>query len=252
MSLAILQRDMRAWLEHGSEAAAARLGGGAGLSVYQNNYRAQLLACLESGFPKTRAWIGDDAFHAAVVAHVERVPPSSWTLDAYARDFPATLGLRYPADAEVVELAMLELALDEAFVGPDAEPVAAAALGDLDWDRARLTFVPTLELLPLATNAPAIWAALHDGAHPPAAERLPEPGALLVWRQDMVSRFRAIEALEHQAILRIRSGARFARLCAAMVDLCGEADGIARAGGYLGRWLGDGLLASITDADDGA
>ena len=60
-----------------------------------------------------------------MVAHVARVPPSSWTLDAYPRDFPATLAPLYPDDPEVAELAVLELALAEAFVGADAAgPIA--------------------------------------------------------------------------------------------------------------------------------
>ena len=252
MTLALLQRDLRAWLEQGSDAAARRLGGGPGLTVYQNNYRAQLAACLEASFPQTRAWIGDAAFHDAVVAHVARVSPSSWTLDAYPRDVPATLALLYPDDAEVVELAALELALDEVFVGPDASPVAADALGALDWDRARLTFVPTLDLLPLTTNAPAIWSALTANDVPPAVAALPEAGALLVWRHELTSRFRAIDALEQQAILLIRSGMRFAQLCAAMVDLRGEDDGIRLAGEYLGQWLGEGLLTDIFEGEDDA
>ncbi len=250
MSLAVIQRDMRIWLEHSSEAAAGRLGGGPGLAVYQNNYRAQLAACLETGFPKTLAWVGHEAFHNAVVAHVGRVPPSSWTLDAYPRDFPATLGLLFPSDAEIAELATLELALEEAFVGPDAAPIFADALGEIDWDRALLSFVPTLDLRPLTTNAPAIWAAVVEGVQPPSAETLPQGGALLVWRHGMISRFRAIDSLEEQAILLVLSGMRFAQLCTAIVDLRGEADGVALTGGYLGQWLSEGLLTKINDGDD--
>ena len=49
MSLLALQRDMRAWLICEDTPAAKRLGvdAAAGLRVYQNNYRAQLVACLE-------------------------------------------------------------------------------------------------------------------------------------------------------------------------------------------------------------
>jgi hypothetical protein len=56
--------------------------------VHQNNYRLQLIACLTESFTYTRGWIGGEAFEAAAAAHIDRVPPSSWTLDAYPRDFP--------------------------------------------------------------------------------------------------------------------------------------------------------------------
>ena len=73
MSLLALQRDMRAWLACEDTSAADRLGTAAasGLRVYQNNYRAQLVACLEEGFAQTHAWIGGDAFHEMRLARAE-------------------------------------------------------------------------------------------------------------------------------------------------------------------------------------
>jgi hypothetical protein len=249
MTLIALQRDMHAWLARDDAVAAGRIGAGAGpgLRVYQNNYRAQLVACLEDSFARTRQWIGEEAFHQAVVAHVERVPPSSWTLDAYPRDFPATLALFYPDDPEVAELGWIECALGEAFVGPDALAVAADGLGATDWDRAVLHFTPTLDLGPLSANVAAIWAALAAGEMPPAVELLPEPGAILVWRQDQVSRFRAIDQIEQQALLAARAGLSFASLCEAIVAMHGQEDGIARAGQLLGQWLADGLITDVEE-----
>lgn len=246
VSLIDLQRDMRAWLVAEDMSAAARYGAAAapGLRVYQNNYRAQLVACLEESFERTRAWIGDASFLQAVVTHVDRVPPSSWTLDAYARDFPATLALLYPADPEVVELAWLEMALGEAFVARDAAALAADEF-HVDWDRAVLLVTPSLDLSDLTTNAPAIWSALAAGETPPAAAPLPDPGALLVWRQGEAPCFRAIDQYERQALLALRAGMSFARLCDAMVETLGEEAGIARTGAMLGQWLGDGLIVGI-------
>lgn len=249
MTLIALQRDMHAWLARDDAAAAGRIGRGTGpgLRVYQNNYRAQLAACLEDSFARTRDWIGEEAFHLAIVTHVERVPPSSWTLDAYPRDFPATLAQVYPDDPEVAELGWLECALGEAFVGPDASAADAGALAAIDWDRAVLHFTPTLDFGPLSTNVPAIWTALTAGEMPPAVELLPEPGAILVWRQDYVSRFRAIDQIEQQALLAVRAGLSFAKLCDAMVAVHGEEDGIARAGRLLGHWLADGLITDVEE-----
>jgi hypothetical protein len=244
MSLLDLQRDMRAWLVSEDEPAAARLGTDVapGLRVHQNNYRAQLVACLADSFARTRDWIGAEAFDAAVATHIDRVPPSSWTLDAYPGDFPATLASLYPDDPEVTELAWIENALGEAFVAPDAAPLTPADLANVDWDRAVLAFTPTLDLGELTSNAPAIWSALAEGETPPAAALLAEPGAILVWRQDQVSHFRAIDQVERQALLWARAGLPFAGLCDRMVASWGESDGIARTGGMLGQWIADGLI----------
>ncbi|MGF7151093.1 hypothetical protein FHS96_004754 [Sphingomonas zeicaulis] len=247
MSLLAFQRDMRAWLTREDGAAAGRIGrdAGPGLRVHQNNYRAQLVACLETGFVRTRAWIGDEAFLAAAAFHVDRVPPGGWTLDAYGHDFPSSLHLLYPADPEIAELAWIDLALDEAFVGVDAPAITAADLADVDWDRAVLRLVPTMNIGDRATNADCIWSALAAGHEPPAPRRLAVSGALLVWRQGFVPRFRAIEADEQTALIHAHAGLPFAALCTAAVEKLGEEAGIAQAGQWLGRWVSEGLVRAI-------
>jgi hypothetical protein len=250
MTLLKMQRDLRLWLDQGDEFAASRIGERAapGLRVYQNNYRAQLVACLDETFPHTRDWLGGVAFHEAMIAHIERVPPSSWTLDAYPRDFPATLAMLYPDDPETAELAWIEQALGEAFVGPDADRVTQEQIAAADWDTAVLRFTPTLDQAPLTTNATALWAAMEAGETPPGAETLDTPGAVLVWRHDHVSRFRAIEREELDVLLLARAGTSFADLCAVLVDALGADQGVGRAGQLLGNWIAEGMIIAIEDA----
>jgi hypothetical protein len=250
VSLIDLQRDMHAWLTREDEGAARRFGAGAtaGLSVYLNNYRAQLMACIEGTFERMHAWIGDEEFRRAAAIHIERVPPTSWTLDAYGRDFPATLQILFPDDREIAELAWIDFALDEAFVSADAPALSADSVADVDWDRAVIRMTPSIDIAPLTTNATAIWSALVNGAQPPAVEYLREVGAILVWRHDGTSRFRAIDQYERHALLSIYAGMPFPELCRLMVELLGEEDGVARAGAMLGQWLGDGLIVGISQS----
>lgn len=249
MSLRALQRDMRAWLLHEDPLAAGRVGEGAtaGLAVYLNNFRAQLIACLEASFPQTRAWIGDDAFLHAAVCHIDRVPPSSWTLDAYAMDFPTTLAALHADDPEIAEIARIELAMEEMFVSADQAALGIDHLGDIDWDHAELCISPSIELIALFTNGLAIWSALATAQTPPPAIRLDIAETALVWRQDHRARIRALATLEHQALLKVRAGMSFATLCAATVDAFGEKEGTGLAGQWLGRWIADGLIAGIRD-----
>jgi hypothetical protein len=243
-----MQRDFRTWLQRGEQSSADRIGrdAQAGLRMYRNNHRGSLFACLEETFERTRQWIGDDAFRDAVAAHIERVPPSSWTLDAYPRDLPATLGALYPDDPEVEEIAAIELALSEAFVAADSEPLAIDTLGAVDWDNAVLVFTPSLDLLPAWTNAAEIWAAMADGSVPPRATPSPDGQAVLVWRQEEVSRLRSIDGDEHHALRIARAGRPFSGLCKALVEFADdEQAGIELAGKFLGRWLADGLIIRI-------
>lgn len=243
MSLLGVQRDMRTWLEEGREETAAAFSARAkaGLNIYQNNYRIQLANCLEESFPVTLAWLGKGAFHAAIVSHIEVVPPSSWTLDHYTRDFPLTLARLFPSDPEVGDLAFLERALGEAFVAPDCAPLDCN-FTEVDWDRAAFTFIPSFTIHPLSTNAPAIWSAINAGQEPPAMSQLPVAGAFLVWRTDEACRFRATDYPERDALLFLLGRAStFGTLCARL----GTAQ-VEQIGQWLGRWLADGMIAAIS------
>lgn len=245
MSLITLQRDMRAWLDIGSDECAARFADSAqpGLGIYQNNYRAQLASCLEDSFPATLAWLGGESFHRAIVAHVERVPPTSWTLDLYPRDFPSTLRRLYPDDAEVGDLATIEWALSEAFVAPDASPLAID-LTAIDWDRAQIELVPSLTIHPLSSNAPAIWLAINTEAEPPSAALLPSSQWLIAWRSQETCRFRSIDPDERSGLLFLANrGATFGGLCA----LLGEGQ-MEIVGSWLGQWLAEEVIANISNS----
>ncbi|HZW20837.1 DNA-binding domain-containing protein [Noviherbaspirillum sp.] len=250
MTLAELQRDFRAWLVSASDESAARLGGGkrAGLAVYQNNYRAQLVGCLEQSFPQVRAWMGAEAFHYAAVSHIDRHPPHSWTLDAYADNFGATLAALFPRNPDIHELAWIEAALTTAFVARDAAPVAAADLANIDWDAARLLLAPSLLTLPATTNAAGIWSALHEGRDRPEAEMLAQPCALLVWRRGFVSRLHTVDMLEHEAILHVQANGSFHALCEMLVGRVGESEGVIRAGAMLAGWIGSELVTGVDRA----
>ncbi|MBU3077858.1 HvfC/BufC N-terminal domain-containing protein [Sphingomonas quercus] len=243
MTLRALQHGFRDWLTSESGPLAGRYP--AGLAVYLNTYRAQLMACLSDSYPMLVAWLGEAAFAAAAATHIDGSPPHGWTLDAYALDFPVTLDGLYPEDPEVAELARLECGLGLAFVGPDAAAVDPSRLGNVDWEAAALHLAPTFRLLPATTNAAAIWSALAAGERPPPAERLPQAASIAIWRQGFTPLFRTLEAEEGEALALIRAGHGFGALCAALVERLGEEHGPARAGAFLGRWLGDGLIVDV-------
>jgi Putative DNA-binding domain len=247
MSLLTLQSDFRAWLTTGSDAVAARFApeAQAGLLVYQNNYRASLMACLEESFPQTLAWIGEEAFRSVAATLVDGRPPDSWSLDHYAAHFPPALGQALPDDPEIAELAALEQALTDAFIGPDAAVLAPHQLADIDWETAVLRLVPTARLLTLTTNAAAIWSALSSGMEPPSAEILTEPVTLLVWRAGHISCFRSLDRVEGEVMRDMISGITFPDVCSRMVAALGEQDGIMMAGALLAQWAAEGLLMKI-------
>jgi hypothetical protein len=64
----------------------------------------------------------------------------------------------------------------------------------------------------------------------------------LLWRQDLVSRYRSLESAEAEALLGMCiEGWNFARLCEHLLAAHAE-DAPLKAAGWLKQWLGEGLL----------
>ncbi|MGV8918172.1 MAG: putative DNA-binding domain-containing protein [Pseudomonas sp.] len=250
MSLADMQRDFRTWLVSASGDAAVRLRATtiAGLDVYQNNYRAQLMGCLEAAFPQVRAWIGEDAFLSAAVSHIDNHPPHAWTLDAYPEGFHQTLIELFANNPDVHELAWIESALNESFVAADAEPLSVEALATVDWDNARLRLTPSLLTHVITTNAEEIWSALQEGTAPPEGEMLAQSHGLIVWRRQLMSRLKPVDALELEALVHLQRNGSFAELCDFLVERLGDDEGVARIGALLANWLGSELITGVEEA----
>ena len=238
MTLGALQGDFCAYLLDRPNRIGEQAVGD--MDVYHHAYRAQLLNCLKDTFEKSWSWLGDEAFEAAARAHIEACPPFSWTLNIYGLGFDRTLAALYPADPEIAELAWLEWHLRRAFDGPDAAPLDPATLGAIDWEAAMLYPVPTLALGAITSNCAAIWTALSEQTTPPPAEKLPEPGAIRVWKHGLSPKFRSIDAIEERALRLLLAGADFATICA---DLADEQE----IGRILGLWFQDGLIAALSD-----
>lgn len=248
MSLLDLQSALRDWLPSGAEELPAALdaSSAAGMRVYRNNYRSQLITCLEHCYPRTRDWLGADAFLSACSAHVDEVPPISWTIDAYGLGLLTTLSKLYPNDLEVTELAWLEWALGESFVSRDEPSLNTEDLAGVNWGEAALVLTGSLTLRPALTNAGAIWSALNEGEVPQGATSLPGGSGYLVWRTGFQSHFRTLDPLEYAALFSIAEGTTFPELCTALVEDVGEETAVALAAEWLGRWIADGLIARVT------
>lgn len=247
MSLIDLQRDFLGHLlDQPSDIPFVVKGGdGAGLAVYHNAYRGQLVACLKDSYERVWAWLGDGAFETAARIHIEGNTPTSWTLGDYGVGFAGTIDGLYPDDPEVAEIAALDWALRRAFDGPDAPAFDAKDLSVVDWNSAVIHFVPTLDFVPVRTNCGAIWNAISAGQEIPPAQILPEPGWIRVWRIDLQPHFASIEQSELGAIQLAASGMSFAALCDRMAEDEGVEGAVEAAGRYLASWLQDQMIAKI-------
>jgi hypothetical protein len=238
MSLLALQHRMRAWLSEPDAAQIPDTSQGPSFEVYRNNYRVQLLGCLETSYPMLRDWLGTDTFLQAAIHHIDHHPPHAWTLDVYGADFQATLQALHPHNPDAHELAWIEWSLAESFVASDMSAGASLhALNARDWDAMRLQLAPSLRQCRATTNAAALWQAWFGGEPFPEAAMLPAPGGLITWRKDLTCRLKQLDAIEYAALQLLHDDNRFAGMCDALVEHCGEEAGVRRAGELLADWL---------------
>jgi hypothetical protein len=242
MSLQATQQAMRVWLTESGPDSARDEALTAGYRVYRNNYRTQLVRCLETSYPMLLDWLSPDEFLQASIQHIDHHPPHAWTLDAYGADFQATLRERYPHNPDLHELAWIEWSMSEAFVATDAPLSPTSMLGELDWNIARLRLAPSLRIHAATTNATELWHAWQAGASHPESEMLAVEGGMMVWRQGFSCRLRQTDAIEHAALQLLHDDDRFAVLCDALVEHLGEDAGVRRAGEWLVDWLRMGIV----------
>ncbi len=216
--------------------------------VYRHAYVARLAEVLADDYEVVHSYVGDGTFAKLVKAYIAAYPSDRRSARDFGRHMPAFLSATAPfsGHAELAEIAGLEKALADAFDAADAEPLTLTKLAEVapeDWPNLVFTPHPTARRFTFATNAADIWSALHNENAPPKAKALPEPQAILVWRQDVTARFRPIGPEEammwHEAV----EGTRFGVLCEMVATFAGEDGAELRAASHLKDWAETGMLA---------
>jgi hypothetical protein len=222
--------------------------------VYRHAYAARLAEVLADDYQQLHAYLGDARFAKFAEAYIAAHPSDRRSARDFGRHVPRFLAI--DADSakhpELAEIAALENALADAFDGPDVEPLKLATLAEIApelWTRLIFAPHPTARRLTFMTNAADIWSALRNGARPSQARALPQPQSILVWRQDMTSRFRLLGPEEAMMWDEAASGVRFGVLCEMAATYGGEDGADFRAATYLKDWVDMGSLADCRLAD---
>ncbi|MEO5769466.1 MAG: DNA-binding domain-containing protein [Polyangia bacterium] len=234
----------------------ARLSAVDRVDIYANMYFYRILDVLREEYPRTLAAVGEAAFHDLITDYLLVHRPAHASL----REVGAALPIFLAAQAStfgrpwLFELARLERAHLELFDGPDAHPLTILDLRSMAVDPTELAAL-AVQLVPshvLVTNAftlSPVWQLAETRPGSPVFAGVPSllPEVLLVWRQGLVVRHRAVtDAAEARALERAVPGTTIGALCetlAAPVSEAGEAADAARAFQRLAAWTDDGLLS---------
>jgi len=253
-ALAGLQSQFQALLESGqpdvreSIKDGARLDRDALLNVYRDAYVLRLHECLTVDFKAVLAIVGADEFMTLARAYVAAHPSTDPNVRWFGRHFPAFLaGHKLTADQPAIaEMARFEWALGLATDAADDEPLLAEDLAQLDgeqWAALTLSKRAAVQRLTLEWQVPQAWLE-HDTVAPGElpVEAAGAPVDWIVWREDLDSAFRSLEADEAWAFDAAMAGASFADLCEGLCQFHAPQDAAARGAGLLRLWIETGLL----------
>jgi len=225
-----------------SRAPAARR-----LAIYSGAYAARLIEALGKDYPALRALAREPRFERVAREYIAAHPSPFSNLRWYGGELAAFLAriARSPRGAALAEMAAFEWQLGLAFDAADATPITIndiARVGPEEWPGMRFTPHPSVRRLALHYNVPALRAAAEKGKSLPRLKRAKGAVAWLVWRQDLVARYRSLAPDEAHALDALLRGAPFGEICA---HLAGAADPGLHAAQLLKGWLAEGLLCGI-------
>lgn len=131
-------------------------------NVYRNNAAATLIEALRGRYPVVERLVGEEFFKAAAHRFIIEHPPRSSALFEFGNGFADFLAAFEPARTlpYLPDVARLEWLRHAAYHAPDAEPMQAAALGDVPPERAGdivLTLHPSAGLLISDYPVVSIW-----------------------------------------------------------------------------------------------
>lgn len=245
------QPESTAWIS-----ATGRAAPELQLSVYVQAYRARLKEVLTHDYPATLAALGDEHFNRLADDYLGAHPSHYFSLRDFGCHLPAFASEVIQKDTGyqdmrwLAELTLFEWTLGQAFDAADATLVTAQAMAAIspgDWPALRFTLHPSVHRLDLEWNTPELWRALTASrtAQVTVTARRDTASPWLVWREQLVTRFRSMHRDEQRALDTLCTGGCFNEVCDVLATLIPEEAVPLRAASLLKSWIAQGLLSTV-------
>ena len=239
--------DTPAWISRGGR-AHPRIQ----LRVYSYAYRARLKEVLAKDFPALQRAIGDEAFEQLADTYIDAHPSHHYSLREFGSLLPHFI--RRNADPALrpwlYELANFEWALCAAFDAPDAPCLSEqvmAGVAPADWPGLCFSVHPTVQRLGFQWNIPFMWQVLtSDTPTEVTAQGDDKESHWLIWREQLVVRYRSLEDDEQVALDILCAGGRFDEICTALAAFYPVEQVPLRAASMLKTWIGQGLIKAFS------
>lgn len=256
MNLAQLQQAFQQRVLHGSSEIERFVPGSAEfdtatrLRIYEYAYGARLIEALAKTYSALQVAMGEKQFTKLIYEYAMEKPPSHFSIRYYGDDLSSFILRHLPGTKAKVlsELARWEWLLAASFDAADVSPLTKESLATIapeQWAQLRFTLSPSFHRVTSQTNAVQWWRSLSEGSSIPTRWRVTKSVEWAIWRSDLKTYFRSLQADEACAIDCVLKGQSFATLCERLAEF-GHADNAPlRAATLLSQWFNDGWIAGL-------
>lgn len=223
------------------------------MTYYGVGYVLRLKEALSTDYERLHGYLGDELFENLMQQYIDRYPSQHPSLRYFGQHMPTLVEQLEPFDQlpEVAEITRIEQAFANSFDAADRPCVSVNELATLEpeaWASFTLNFHGAVQLLAQKTNSFQIWKALSNEETPPQKEN--SDTTWLIWRQNLVSRYRALEKPELAALTIAMSAGSFSDVCEGLLEYFSEEETPMRAVGYLQQWMNDQMVCELNRAGE--
>ena len=224
------------------------------LSIYSYAYAARLREVLAKDYPAVLMAIGDARFEQLADAYIQAHPSHYVSLRDFGQHLAGFVSGLIQKDTAwqdmpwLLELALFEWTLGQAFDAADASPFTEqdmAAIPPDIWPGLCFTLHPAVQRLNLEWNIPPMWQALTADVPEPVSATRHSASPWLIWREQLITRFRSMETDEQQALDALSKGASFNDICQTLANHMPEENVPLHAASLLKAWIAQGLISGV-------
>jgi len=218
------------------------------IGIYASGYFWRLFEALAADFPSVKQAMGPEAFQGLVAEYLVKHPSGSPNLADLGSALPGFVHehrRRYEL-AFLPDLASLEWSVHLALLSPRAR-FSGFPTEESDWGSVRLRLDPTVRLLTTEWAVAPLWRSIRarkPGSVPPRHCRQ----WLLVYRDEIWVRVRALARHQWSALLRLQQGCPLEWVCEQLGDDASPNVSSDRIGDWFRDWMARGLIAAIEPA----
>ena len=220
------------------------------LSIYSYAYHARLKEVLANDYPAILMAIGDEHFDQLADHYIKHHPSHYFSLRDFGSHLPDFLidNTDYQDMPWLYELALFEWFLGQAFDAADATIFSENDMMNIppeDWQNLCFTLHPSVYRLNFKWNIPEMWQALTNEIPSEVTATNDTESPWLIWREQLITRYRSMEADEQLAFDKLRKGGSFIDICEQLATLMSEEDVPMHAASLLKVWISQNLISDV-------